>query len=401
MPGKTSYYVVLDANILIQDIWMQGASFSYLRTHRFLGHKPAIPEIVVLEAKNWLRSRAEELVSHVGPDGVRSAGNLRRLTRLFSHLQNDPELAWDVDEMIERWEGKIFGLLDEQDGVLIQVPDVEVGDLTKRSIEARRPFSRGDRGFRDTLIWLSTLELISRDSRVSFVTANTHDFFAPDALEPHPDIASEAEERIEGDWRMLFHRSLDDFITRFDSNREASAEALRRALISNAFSGLDVWKFHVDGLATLFYGGDVLDEIRWTGFPYQVEAPVLNDVEEVVGLDIGRVDHVKDDIYRVFCDVAFIGNFEGSIGYTAGELVIHPKQNLWQNETDAFWTEVGLRAVGTVITALDVDVRASSVVAFRALPLEHWEAYAAAVAELDALEEDPFLAPPFEFGSPD
>lgn len=95
--------------------------------------------------------------------------------------------------------------------------------------------------FRDAVIWLSTLDLIGPESFVSFITNNTSDFFEPNGSIPHPDILAEAKDRLEKHHSMFLHRSVDEFILKFDSDRIASAQVLKRSLISNSLSNFDLW----------------------------------------------------------------------------------------------------------------------------------------------------------------
>jgi hypothetical protein len=389
---RTEYYAVLDANILIRDFWLEGNGL-ILDTHRFLGHRPAIPQVALDESRERLRDRAESLLANRGEEGG-SVGNTRRLLRLFQYFEVPTGEDWNVDELIARWEQRIRTFLDKHDGLVLPVPEKDLSDLVRRSIDRRRPFSRGDRGFRDTLIWLSALELVSEKTRVSFITENTNDFFLEPGL-PHPDLTEEAGERTAGlYWKVLFHGSVDHFITHFDSDRSASADALVRALRSNRFGGLDLWDYLSQHLPQLFGGGDILDMVRWAGFAEQLEAPLLSDVEELVALDIARARHLEGDVYRVYCDLAFVGIFDGSIGHNAIDEIVHPNQRRGHDESDPFWTEAVVRAIGTLVAAVDIDVAGRKVVGFYGLPLQHWASYDSLIDDLDEFGPDPFMELP-------
>ena len=386
MPDNTALYVVLDANILIRDFWMSGPSFSYLTTHGFLGHRPVIPEVAYLEVQAKLRERAELLLSNRS-DGEGSHGNTMRLLRLFNYKRMSKRLTWNVDSLLLRWNRHLRRVLKQFGGEILPSPRVEIATIIQRSVQRRKPFTAGDKGFRDTLIWLSTLELVGPKSLVSFVTGNTQDFFSTGASEPHPDILAEAEERLDGSWKMLFHRSLDEFIAYFDADRTASAEALQRALISNTLSGFDLWEWLEDNLVGLV-GEDDFDSVHWAGVPSHAEAPTLEEVEALISVDVPRAHHLQDDTYRFYCDLAFVGVFTCDIGFAKAESIVHPNQMLWKDETDSFWTEVGMRAVATFMMRIDYDVKAKSVVAVFARPLQHWSSYTDEIETLDNTYEE-------------
>lgn len=60
-------------------------------------------------------------------------------------------------------------------GSVLDDPDVAHSELVARALERRRPFTEGERGYRDALIWYSALECASSE-RVVLLTANTKDF---------------------------------------------------------------------------------------------------------------------------------------------------------------------------------------------------------------------------------
>jgi len=53
--------LVVDANILIQDFWLEGSNWSYLKKRNFLTHVLVVPEIALDEAAAHLERRATDL----------------------------------------------------------------------------------------------------------------------------------------------------------------------------------------------------------------------------------------------------------------------------------------------------------------------------------------------------
>lgn len=374
MPKLPTLYVVLDANILIRDFWMSGPAFTYLQTHQFLGHRPVVPEVAYREAKRNLQVRAEELIRKVAAGGQRSKGNEGRLLRLFNLKSRPKGGVWNVQALLRRWDRCLRRFLKVHYGSILPSPKVEVNDILHRSIERIKPFSNGDRGFRDTVIWLTTLELVEPASRVSFVTSNTQDFFAPDSNTPHPDMLVEIEKRLGSDWKVLFHKSLDDFIFEFDADRSASADTLQRALISNSLSGFDLWEWLSENIEAAI-SVDEFDTLAWAGLPYDAESPILKGVEELISVDVPRLTHLRDDVYRFYCDFSFIGHFSCVVGYNEPETIINRMQILWTGKSDGYWTTVGVRVVATFLGRIDFDVKLRHVIASDFLPLSHWDSY--------------------------
>ena len=376
MADNTSLYIVLDANILIRDFWMTGHGFSYLQTRQFLGHRPIIPEVAYLEARGNLKRRAETLLSNRSSDGEGSQGNTHKLLRLFNYKRIPLNAKWDVDMLLKRWDKHITGILKRFQGRVLPYPQVNIKEIVHRSIERKKPFSNGDRGFRDTIIWLSALDLVGPESRVSFVTSNTQDFFQANSSKPHPEILKEAQKKLGSHWKMLFHRSLDDFIAKLDSDRSASSAVLQRALISNTLPGFEN--------LTKIVGDDDFDGVNWAGLSYNAEAPVLVDVEDLIAVDVPRANHLIADTYRLYCDVAFVGHFECDVAFAKAETIVNPNQILRKDEKDPIWTTIGIRVAATFIVRIDFDVVKKTVVEYFARPLAHWESYK---EEIDNLED--------------
>jgi predicted nucleic acid-binding protein len=379
----TQIYVVLDANILISDFWLNSQSMTYLKTHSFLQHIPIIPEVVFKEVRNHLKNRAEELLGNTPKGKQRSKGNSVRLLKLFNYTIDSDDNDWGVDNLLNRWDSSIKAFLIEFKGRMLPTVDVKIDDLIQRSINRKKPFSKGDSGFRDSLIWLSTLDLINDSTHVSFVTKNTNDFFETNSSEPHPDLLDDAKDKLGEHRKILFHKSLDDFIVNFDSDRTASAEALERALISNNLSGLNLWDWLEENLADVI-GDSEFDGINWAGLPYHAEAPQLYEIEELVSLDIPRVFHALDDIYTVYCDLAFIGYFSAEIAFSKSETIVNPNQILWKDETDSFWTSIGIRSAATFIVKIDIDMKTKKVINPYASPLYHWSSYDDVIESLES-----------------
>lgn len=387
MTKETICYVVIDANILIKDFWFKSESFSYLRTHFFLEHRPIVPEVAFLEAQNHLKKRAEELLNHHRDDGHRSAGNIRRLLRLFNYEEYCSTLALDVERLLERWESNLKEILYKYNGSILPNPDLDVSKLIQRSIDRQKPFSKGDSGFRDTIIWLTTLSLIGPNARVSFITNNTKDFFVPNSAEPHPQIVAESERLLEKYHKLLLHRSIDEFIFNFDSDRVASAGALKRALISNSLSDFDLWKWLNENLAEII--GDIeYDGIAWAGIPYYAESPCLESVDELIAVDVSDVDYHKDEVYRFYCDISFIGVLVSELLFENVESVVNENQLIWKDESDPDWTRFGIRVAATFLVRIDFNSKSQKVQEAFAHPLTHWENYDDAVNELDSTYEE-------------
>lgn len=385
---QVKFFLVIDANILIKDFWLKSQEFKFLSDHSFLDHKPVIPYVAFLEAKNHLRQRANNLLANRDARNGSSVGNRARLLRIFNYKRAPVRGRWDVEGLLLRWEKNLLNTLSKANGYLLPNPIISMEEIVSRSISRTRPFSAGDRGFRDTLIWLSALDLVNEQSRVSFVTNNTQDFFSEGSDDPHPEVLAEADVRLGENVKMLFHRSLESFISTLDGDKESSSSNLRNALVSNRLPGFDLWAWVEENLLTLTSGSD-FDLVEWAGIAYHAEAPTLTEVEELVNLDVPIVSHLDGSVYSAYCDLSILGLFECDIGFAEAETIAHPRQIVWKSEGD-YWTKVCIRATATFALRVDIDMEERSVVSAYLTPLRHWASYEEVTARLDEIahEED-------------
>ncbi len=69
---KKHCILVVDANILIQDFWLEGSSWSYLKKRNFLTHVLVVPEIALDEAAAHMERRAADLLNRIAESGFTS-----------------------------------------------------------------------------------------------------------------------------------------------------------------------------------------------------------------------------------------------------------------------------------------------------------------------------------------
>ena len=364
--------IVLDSNIIIRDFWMKGQSFEYLRTHMFIGHTLVIPEIVVEEVVNHFSKRADEVIEKVRID--ETPKSLAKFHRIYGETSipahSDPKL------LTKRYEKFLFDTVEECGGFIAETPEIPQDLLISRSIQRKKPFSGGDKGYRDTLIWYTILSLLDKNTLLSFVTNNTHDFFAEDG-KIHSELLAEAVTKLDNKEQIKFHKSLDEIIALFDSNGESSSDAFRRALISDGYQGFDIWFWVEENLHDLL-PEDGLGDVNWSGLPYHTENPILVELEEIVALDIPRTQKITQGIVRVSCDFAIIGHFQCDIFMASWHRIVSKNQLVDvydDDENEDHWNSVVIRSVGTFHMIMDFDLYLRLPVKAEIQCLEHWNDY--------------------------
>lgn len=287
-------------------------------------------------------------------------------------------------QLSNRYKLFILRNVGRHNGLILEPPDVSVPLLLERSIKRRKPFNQGDKGFRDTLIWLNTLQLVKEHHRVSFISANTTDYAKGDSL--HPDLEEDLTSVLPGHISFRYFKSLNEFIAFMDRDSSSGTEALRNALMSEGYRGFKLEQWVLENIETLF-SHNKLDGVSWTALPYWAEDPRLIDVEDLVGIEVHGEHALENDRVEFFCDISLVGTFQCSILYASWKSIVHPLQVQWiDEESSDIWTEVGVRSVGTFLARIVFDLDTAAVINHELIAIPH--DIAGAKATLEELEDE-------------
>ena len=153
------------------------------------GLRLSVPEVVWDELRGQIQRRSDALNQEI--------------TKLFNKL-SDTKGLFDSAEAFLITDERLCNTLDKFDkkreefnltGRILSYPSVSPEELSRRSIERRRPFTRCDRGMRDTLIWLTVMEYLlgqpkNSDQKVLLITENK-DFLNGDKDGLHKDLVDD------------------------------------------------------------------------------------------------------------------------------------------------------------------------------------------------------------------
>jgi len=182
--------VFLDTNIFYNNWFLTNANLQYL--FHFLNNEGCellLSKLVIEETEN-IRNRELSLSLAEIQKNVRKAQKL-----------NLQKLNYDPKELgIDNYD---FRSLLKEKVELIQELDYDClshSEIVKRALNDKKPFIRGEKGYRDTLIWLSFLDYLVRENiseEVVFITENKSDFFKMRDGIPkfHPDLESDIVQR--------------------------------------------------------------------------------------------------------------------------------------------------------------------------------------------------------------
>lgn len=183
--------VVIDTSVFRQSYWLNNTAFTVLLDGcGSAGHSLYTSAVVYEELLNLYREALEEKVVA-----------LTRATRDWDQLvfQNPAQQApIDKDQPFVAYREFVDETFDMYGITVLPYPLVTHEDVVRRDLARRKPFAKGGKGYRDTLIWESVIELASDglDEPVVFITENSSDFLE-NRERLHPDLAADlGAERI-------------------------------------------------------------------------------------------------------------------------------------------------------------------------------------------------------------
>jgi len=164
--------IVLDTNIIRHNLLMNSEEFNVLFDYlKKTASKIKMPEIVYKELlalyERELKFRYNQYNRHKG-----SLGSI-----LINESIDSYEL--DTDKKIREYNA----YLDKKIGLskynkIVPLKDEYFKDVVERAVNRIKPCSEGGRGFRDSLIWLSVLDIAkeTEEKIIIFISNNTKDF---------------------------------------------------------------------------------------------------------------------------------------------------------------------------------------------------------------------------------
>lgn len=198
-------WIVLDTNIYFGHWFADSPNFSMLLNLCNNGrHTLLLPEITAQEVNNkYLQSRDKVLNSYESA--------LKDLAKLKIEVPNTSEqvkaINYDIIDILRSLTGQLS---------LVGYNEVPHARLIEKALKPKLPFRDGEKGYRDSLFWISVLHHIKQHNyqgEVVFLNQNSKDFFVERGGDKvfHPDLQEDID-RMGISARFLIHESIKSFI---------------------------------------------------------------------------------------------------------------------------------------------------------------------------------------------
>lgn len=199
-------YIVLDSNIIIGAGYGNSAQFRLLLdTLDALQNTLCVPKVVL-----------EEVVAHFGRtydrDYQKAAAGIDKLSALLGKALPSP--VGVIDKMSETisLRTRLEKQFESEYCAILDYPDTPHEDLARRATTRRKPYKPSGEGYRDSLIWETTLSLATNvDAQVVLLSENTKDFGDGDG-NLHPQLIEDMVGRNLSEDKIILISSLSEFM---------------------------------------------------------------------------------------------------------------------------------------------------------------------------------------------
>ena len=248
MAQREKVSIFLDSNIFYNNWYMDGANFAYLS--HFLNnewHDFLVSDLVVAEVENKREQKLTNQFS-VLKDAIHKTEELNGKRVCNEQISFTPT-SYDLKETISE---------HVINAKFIEYATVDHEVVVDRAIKHVRPFTAKEKGYRDTVIWLSFLDYLEQNKiagTVVFVTTNFSDFFVKNdkEIEFNSDLQKDIEaKRLECKIKPCI--SLASFVKE-NIERDKQVAAINE-LILNDDSVAELFEDYIDS-----EGSSFLDEV--------------------------------------------------------------------------------------------------------------------------------------------
>jgi hypothetical protein len=206
-------FIFIDSNVFFENWHLNSASFQRLGS--FIPNSDAIliiPEVVCLEVQNLYTRERARLTSE--------------LKKLYDKLQRQltTKIDYDSAAFSEAYDFKQVLREAFQFVTIISFENIPHATLVSRAMVPLMPFRDSEKGYRDSLIWLSLIDFLKdkpASDQVYFVSENTNDFYTKDKVELHKDLSLDIS--ANGIQPIIIpFTSLHSFLDQVDTNDDSA-----------------------------------------------------------------------------------------------------------------------------------------------------------------------------------
>jgi hypothetical protein len=320
--------IILDTQVLVSDFAMQGADFKTLLSGlERVGMELYMPRVVFDETVNKYEEKFEKLLDRAHRLGVNSLESI------------SGNMLVSSEEARNDYQAYLSARMRDVNTQYIDYPNVEHSVLMERALARKKPFRNSDTGgYRDTLIWMSIMELASDNKTVAFISGNIGDFADTNKKYLHPDLLEDIRQQGDDFGDITFFPNLNDFIEQHIKPTLEYLDEITQKIENDTYE-----EFRLSDLLFHQLYDDIkseeLDPVE-IGFPPGFESITLDAIEEL--FDIREVDVRKLSDNEII--VSFSAEIEASFSFFIykSDYYGHPRKlELFDDDWNKWYMLVG------------------------------------------------------------
>lgn len=163
--------IILDSNIFRSDLFFKSNDFDVLNDYlKRTDSRFVLLQIVLEEIKGLYRRLLDEEINNYNKSRKSLNQNLNR--NFVS------EINIDIEDEVKNYIELVFKKLNSNYEKVIPYKNEYLPEIVNRAINRLKPFKDEDKGFRDSIIWLSSLDYCqkSHEKQIIFISNNPTDF---------------------------------------------------------------------------------------------------------------------------------------------------------------------------------------------------------------------------------
>lgn len=158
--------IILDTNSIYKDFLLSSPQIRTIEKYLSqINDELLISEVVF-----------EEMVRHFREDYSKAIGSYKSIIKVSEVLGIELNSMMEIEKAVSLYRDKLQNRIKEIGGKVIQLPNPKIRSLFNRDIHGRKPFDTSGKGFRDTLIWESILEIYLDHSEDILLISNDKGF---------------------------------------------------------------------------------------------------------------------------------------------------------------------------------------------------------------------------------
>jgi hypothetical protein len=219
--------VFIDTNILYNNWHFENANFKYLINFLENTNSELIVSDVVCDEIENKFNKELEILKKSFKDSIKRSKSLLKIEPSFDFKKLD--YKYSIRDIISE---------KTQNVKFIPYNSIENTKIVERAIKKVKPFQDQDKGYRDTLIWLSFLEYLKNNcpyEDVLFINNNSKDFFDGKNQNLHQDLLEDVSKfGLKNNFRI--YNSIRDFIDKevdMKQNKYSSNQIMEEFIYPN------------------------------------------------------------------------------------------------------------------------------------------------------------------------